>query len=223
MADAQPGRLTIRIAQILLVAAAAGLWAASRLTWAELRIFDGLSPPKVVTLSGAEWSSGLLPLALVLLAAAIAVVAVRGWALRILAVLVAVASLATGYLAVSTLEIPDVALRAADLAHVPLVELVGSKRHHAGPVITLLTAVSALVGAALLMRAATTAGGTSTKYVTPAARRAAVRRKGKDETSVSERTMWDALDEGHDPTDESVESASPPDGDPPLERDTEGR
>jgi uncharacterized membrane protein (TIGR02234 family) len=223
MADAQPGRLTIRIAQILLVAAAAGLWAASRLTWAELRIFDGLSPPKVVTLSGAEWSSGLLPLGVVLLAAAIAALAVRGWALRILAVLVALASLATGYLAVSMLEIPDVALRAADLAHVPLLELVGSKRHHGGPVITLVTAVSALVGAALLMRAATTAGGTSTKYVTPGARRATLRRKGEDEASMSERTMWDALDEGHDPTDESDKSPSPPDGDAPPEPDTEGR
>ena len=101
MADAQPGRLTIRIAQILLVVGAGGLWAASRLTWVELRTFDGLSPLKVVTLTGAEWSSGLLPLALVLLAAAIAVLAVRGWALRILAVLVALASLATGYLAVT--------------------------------------------------------------------------------------------------------------------------
>jgi hypothetical protein len=59
--------------------------------------------------------------------------------------------------------------------------------------------------------------------VTPGARRAAVRRKGKDETSMSERRIWDALDEGQDPTDESDESASPPDGDPPAERDTEGR
>ena len=223
MADAQPGRLTIRIAQILLVVAAGGLWAASRLAWVELRTFDGLSPPKVVTLTGAEWSSGLLPLALVLLAASVAVLAVRGWALRILAVLVALASLATGYLAVTTLEIPDVALRAADLAHVPLLELVGSTRQHAGPVITLVAAVCALLGAALLMRAATTAGGTSTKYVTPGARRATLRRKGKDETSMSERTMWDALDEGHDPTAEPDDSASPPEGDPAPEPDTEGR
>ncbi|MGA8548411.1 MAG: TIGR02234 family membrane protein, partial [Mycobacterium sp.] len=45
MADAapdRPGRRTIRIAQALLVLAAAGLWAASRLTWVDLRTFDGL-------------------------------------------------------------------------------------------------------------------------------------------------------------------------------------
>ncbi len=223
MADTQPGRRTIRVAQILLVLAAAGLWAASRLTWVELRTFDGLGPPKLATLSGTQWSSGLLPLALVLLAAAVAVLAVRGWALRVLAVLVALASLATGYLAVSTLEIRDVAVRAADLVHVPLLELVGSTRHHAGPVITLVTAVCALVSAALLMRAATTAGGTSTKYVTPGTRRSMVRRNGNDDTAMSERTMWDALDEGHDPTDSSVRSTSTPDGDPPPEPDTEGR
>src|ERR1700759_4099824 len=116
MADAQPAaaaRLTIRIAQVLLVASAVGLWGASRLTWVDLRNFAGLSPPKLPTLSGAAGSSGLLPLALLLLATAVAALAVRGWPLRVLAVLVALASLAAGYLAGSTLETPDVAARAA--------------------------------------------------------------------------------------------------------------
>jgi uncharacterized membrane protein (TIGR02234 family) len=219
MADAQPaatGRLTIRAAQALLVASAVGLWTASRLTWVDLRTFDGLSPPKLTTLSGAAWSSALLPLALVLLATAVAALAVRGWALRTLAVLVALASLAAGYLAVSTLEIPDVAVRAAELARVPLAELVGSKRHYPGPVITLATAVCTLVGAVLLMRAATSARGTATKYLTPAARRSAATR---DEGPMSERMIWDELDEGRDPT----ESSSPPDDNSPPEPDTEGR
>ena len=218
MADAQPGprgRLTIRIAQVLLVLAAAGLWAASRLTWVELRTFDGLGPPKLITLSGAAWSAALLPLALLLLATAVAALAVRGWALRMLAVLVAVASLATGYLAISLLVIPDVAPRGAELARVPVLELVGSQRHYPGPVITLATAACTLVGAVLLMRAATSARGTATKYVTPAARRSLARR---DEGVMSERMIWDALDEGRDPTE-----SSPPNDNPPAEPDTEGR
>src|ERR1700743_1785985 len=167
MADAQPaaaGRLTIRIAQVLLVASAVGLWAASRLTWVDPRTFDGLSPAKSPPLSGAAWSPALLPLALVLLATAVAALAVRGWALRVLAVLVALASLAAGYLAVSTLEIPDVAVRAAELARVPLVELGGSKRYYPCAVITLVTAVCTLTGAVLLMRAATSAGGLRPHY-----------------------------------------------------------
>jgi uncharacterized membrane protein (TIGR02234 family) len=225
MADAQPadaGRLTIRIAQVLLVTSAAGLWAASRLTWVDLRTFDGLSPPKLTTLSGAAWSSALLPLTLLLLATAVAALAVRGWALRVLAVLVALASPAAGYLAVSTLETPDVALRAAELARVPLVELVGSKRYYPGPVLTLVAAICTLIGAVLLMRAASSARGTATKYLTPAARRSAATR---DEGPMSERMIWDELDEGRDPT----ESASPNDpGSPPVdnssaEPDTEGR
>jgi uncharacterized membrane protein (TIGR02234 family) len=226
MADAQPdvpGRLTIRIAQVLLVGSAAGLWAASRLTWVDLRTFDGLGPPKLVTLSGAAWSSALLPLGLVLLATAVAGLAVRGWALRLLAVLVALASLVTGYLAVSMLVMPDVALRAADLAHVPVLDLVGSKRQYPGPVITLAVAVCALVGAVLLMRASTSAGGTATKYLAPAARRSMARRDERDEETMSERMIWDALDEGRDPTDQPVESASQPDDNSPPEPDTEGR
>ncbi len=209
MADA---RLTIRLAQALLVVSAAGLWAASRLTWVELKTFDGLGPPKLVTLSGAGWSSGLIPLALLLLATALAALAVRSWALRLLAVLLALASLATGYLAISTLEMPDVAARAADLAHVPLLQLVGSTRHYPGPVTTLVAAAGTLIAAVLLMRAAASAGRTATKYLAPAARRSAVRR---DQETPSERTMWDALDEGRDPTD--------PAHDPPPEPDTEGR
>jgi uncharacterized membrane protein (TIGR02234 family) len=227
MADAQPvrpGRRTIRIAQALLVVAAAGLSAASRLTWVDLRTFDGLGPPKLVTLSGAAWSSALVPLTLVLLATAVAALAVRGWPLRILAVLVAVASLATGYLAISMLVIPDVAVRGADLAHVPVLWLVGSKRHYPGPAITLATAVCTLVGAVLLMRAATSARGTVTKYVTPAARRSLAQR---NQETMSERMIWDALDEGEDPTqdptDQSQESAAPPDREARHEADTEGR
>lgn len=200
MADAQPaaGRRALRAAQVLLVVCAAGLWAASRLTWVELNTFDGLGPPKVVTLSGSGWSSALLPLALLMLAAALAALAVRGWALRVLAVVVAVASLATGYLAISTLETPDVAVRGADLARVPLIELVGSKRHYPGPVTTLVAAVGIVVAAVLLMRAAASAGGTGTKYLAPAVRRSVARR---GDEAPSERTMWDEIDEGRDPTD----------------------
>src|SRR6201986_1987487 len=215
MADAAPdraGRRTIRIAQALLVVAAAGLWAASRLTWIDLRTFDGLGPPKLITLPGAAWSSALIPLALLLLATAVAALAVRGWLLRMLALLVAVASLATGYLAISLWVIPDVAVRGADIAHVPVLTLMGSQRHYPGPAITLATAICTLVAAVLLMRAAASGRGADTKYGTPAARRLVAQR---DEKIMSERMIWDALDEGEDPTqdptDQPHDSATRPD------------
>jgi uncharacterized membrane protein (TIGR02234 family) len=215
-APARPGRHTIRIAQVLLVVAAAGLWAASRLTWVGLRTFDGLGPPKLVTLPGAEWASGLVPLALLLLATAVAALAVRGWPLRMLALLVAVASLAIGYLAISLWVIPDVAVRGADIAHVPVLTLMGSQRHYPGPAITLATAICTLVAAVLLMRAAASAPGTVTKYLTPAARRALSQ---PDEKTMSERMIWDALDEGRDPTDQPQE----PDRETRHDPDSEGR
>ena len=72
--------------------AALGLWVASRLTWVvSPDSFDGLGQPKTTTLDGGAWSTALLPLALLLLAAAVAGLAVRGWPLRLLALLVAAA------------------------------------------------------------------------------------------------------------------------------------
>jgi uncharacterized membrane protein (TIGR02234 family) len=225
MAD---GRRTTRIAQLLLVLAAGALWAASRLPWVAIRSFDGLGPPTEVTLSGATWSTALLPLALLMLATAVAALAVRGWPLRALAGLLAAASFAVAYLGVSLWTLPDVAIRGADLAHVSLVSLVGSERRYWGAGVAVAAAVCTLVAAALLMRSASisrTSGSerqASTKYVAPAARRSIARGDGADQTKpqttetpdvtdMSERMIWDALDEGRDPTDR------------PRESDTEGR
>jgi uncharacterized membrane protein (TIGR02234 family) len=225
MADARPARrarLVIGVAQVLLVAAAGALWAASRLPWVVIRSFDGLGPPKDVTLSGATWSTALMPLALLLLAAAVAALAVRGWPLRALAGLLAAASLAVAYLGISLWVIPDVAVRGAELAHVSLMSLVGSERRHWGAGLAVAAAVCTLIAAVLLMRSASdlrSARESAAKYAAPATRRSNALREGTDgamleqpETpEISERMIWDALDEGRDPTDGSHGS------------DTEGR
>jgi uncharacterized membrane protein (TIGR02234 family) len=223
--------MTTRIAQLLLVVAAGALWAASRMPWVVIRSFDGLGPSTEVTLSGATWSTALLPLALLMLATAVAALAVRGWPLRVLAALMALASFAVGYLGVSLWRLPDVAVRGADLAHVSLVSLVGSERRYWGAGVTVAAAACTLVAAVLLMRSASTSrtsgtSGTSgsnrlatTKYVAPAARRSIARGDDADQAKtataetpqMSERMIWDALDEGRDPTDR------------PRESDTEGR
>lgn len=215
-------RTGIRIAQLLLVIAACGLWVASRMSWVWVVSFDGLGQPKTVTLSGASWSTALLPLALLLLAAAVAPLAVRGWVLRLLAVLVAVASAASGYLAVSQWVIRDVSARAAELAQVPVVSLVDSGRLYTAAAVAAASAVCALAGAVLLMRSATSGRSGTTKYVAPAARRLAARIDDIDaaaESDVSERMIWDALDEGRDPTARTADSADAP----RHESDTEGR
>jgi uncharacterized membrane protein (TIGR02234 family) len=222
MADPRSSRRTIGIAQLLLVVAAAALWTASRLPWVVIRSFDGLGPPKEVTLSGASWSTALLPVAMLMLAATVAAIAVRGWPLRLLAGLLAACSFAVGYLGVSLWVLPDVAARGADLAHVPVVTLVGSARQYWGAVAAVVAAVCILIAAVVLMRSASTSGSggeSATKYAAPATRRSNVLRKdadgamleGPETPDLSERMIWDALDEGRDPTDR------------PHESDTEGR
>jgi uncharacterized membrane protein (TIGR02234 family) len=222
MADAAPGRrarLTIGIAQLLLVIAAGLLWAASRLPWVVIRSFDGLGPPKEVILAGASWSTAMLPFAMLMLATAVAALAVRGWALRAVAGLLAVVSLAIGYLGVSLWVLPDVAVRGAELAHISLVTLVGSERRYWGAGLAVAAAACTLIAAVLLMRSAMSARAGAKKYAAPATRRSIARRESADGAmleeqgapDMSERMIWDALDEGHDPTDR------------PRETDTEGR
>ncbi|MGP4053409.1 TIGR02234 family membrane protein [Mycobacterium sp. 4D054] len=183
-----------RIAQLLLVLAAAGLWGASRLTWVQITSFDGLGQPKATDLAGSTWSTALIPLALLVLAAAVAALAVRGWALRVLAVLVAAASAGMGYLAISLWVMADDAARAARLAEVPVADLLDTERHYTGAVITLVAAVLSLSGAVLLMRSATHRRAEAVRY----SRRPAQPEDG--DADMSERMMWDALDEGRDPT-----------------------
>ncbi|WP_408632813.1 TIGR02234 family membrane protein [Mycobacterium simiae] len=225
MADApadRQARVTIGVAQLLLVIGAAALWVASRLPWVVVRSFDGLGPPKNVTLSGGMWSAALLPLALLLLATAVAALAVRGWALRVLAGLLAVASLAIGYLGVGLWVLPDVAMRGTELAHISLVTLVGSERRYWGAGVAVGAAVCTVAAAVLLMRSASNAEAarrSAVKYAAPATRRSNAKREGADGAmleergvpGMSERMIWDALDGGHDPTDR------------PRGPDTEGR
>lgn len=199
------GKRMIRIAQLLLVLAGLGLWVGARLPWVTLSSFDGLGQPKSVTLSGGTWSTALLPFALLLLAAAVAALAVRGWPLRLLAVLVAATSAGTGYLAISQWVVPDVALRAADVAQVPVASLTACDRQYVGAGVTGAAAVCALVAAVLLLRSAATGKAATAKYVAPAARRSAARDEAPESAEpapdMSERMIWDALDEGRDPTD----------------------
>jgi uncharacterized membrane protein (TIGR02234 family) len=191
-----------RIAQALLLLAGLALWGASRLPWVDVSSADGLGQPKTTTLTGAQWSTALVPMALLVAAAAIAVLAVRGWPLRLLSVLVAIASGGMAYLGIAAWVTPDVAVRAADLAQVPVAALVGTQRYHWGAALTLVAAVCTLAGAVLLIRSATMGTSAASKYAAPAARREEAARADGG-AAMSERMIWDALDEGRDPTAET--------------------
>jgi len=82
-----------------------------------------------------------------------------------------------------------------------------------------LAAACTLIAAVLLMRSAMSARAGATKYASPATLRSNALRGDADSAmlekpetpEMSERMIWDALDEGRDPTDR------------PGESDTEGR
>ena len=185
----------IRIAQLGLVLAAAMLWGASRMTWVEVTSFDGLGQPKTVALSGGSWSTALLPLAVLLLATAVAALAVRGWPLRMLAVLAAITSAGMAYLAISLWVIRDVAVRASHLAEAPVADLVGTQRHYGGTVITVVAAAVTLACAVGLLRSATKERSGAARYT-----RSTAAQSAEPDDAMSERMLWDALDEGRDPT-----------------------
>ncbi len=196
----------LRIGQLLLVVAALLLWGAARLTWVVLNSSDGLGQPKTVELAGSTWSTALLPVALLLGAAVVATLAVRGWPLRAVALLLAVVSAGLAYLAVSQWVVPDVDERAAQLAQIPFADQVLTERQYAGAVCTLVAAICTLVAAVLLIRSATAGRRTTSRYAAPGARRSAVQTESEGDAAsasrsgLSERMIWDALDEGHDPT-----------------------
>ncbi len=187
------------IGQVLLVLAAGALWLASRMTWVVVSSFDGLGQPKTASLNGGAWSTALVPLALILLAAVLKSTLGPRWQLRLLAVVVGAMSAVMAYLAISLWVIPDVAVRAAGLADVPVADLVATQRHYWGAVVTLIAAVLTLVGAVLLMRAPVKDASGAEKYEAPARRRETARRRA-GAADMSERMIWDALDEGRDPT-----------------------
>lgn len=210
-------RRRLGAAALALVAAAGTLWAASRMVWATLTVTDDLSPVRAMDVHGSDWSPWLTPLALVLLAAVAAGAALRGWLLRIVAVLVVLGGALAAFPAVSLLVGGDQDNYAANAIELPLRFrlLLVSVNYWAGAVV-LLGAVLAVVGGVLLLRVAN-AAAMSSKYESPAARRAELEKKtfreyrdrqrtaaGGDESSApeSERLLWDALDTGVDPTDD---------------------
>jgi uncharacterized membrane protein (TIGR02234 family) len=186
----------MRFAPLLLVLSAAALWGASRMVWVDVQSFDGLGQPKTTALTGGTWSTALVPLAAILLVAVVAPIAVRGWRLGVLAVVIAGMSAVMGYLAISLWVIRDVAVRAVHLAGVPAADLVGTQRHYGGAILTLVAAIGTLVGAVLLLRSVAKPRPEVDRY-----ERRGSAQSPEDDSDTSERVIWDALDEGRDPTD----------------------
>lgn len=174
---ARAQRRTKLLGSILLAAAALAFWIASRLTWATVLAADGLSPARTFDVKGSDWSPWLTPLALVLLAAILAAMSLRGWGLRILALLVAAAGVLAAFPAISLVmggTNDTYAATAAGLNDRYVVQLVTT--HNWVAVVVLIGSLCAVAAGVLLMRVASGAG-MSSKYKTPAARREDIERE----------------------------------------------
>jgi len=171
------------------------------MTWVRAESSDGLGTDRVSDLAGAQWAAATTPLALALLAAIAAAFAVRGRALRVVSIAVAAVAVAAAVPAVQLLTgggDPEAAARIAELPARATVTLVDVSPMPA--VLTIVGALLALVAAVALWRTPREQAGLSSKYDSPGARRdAAARRSGTDEP-MTERTLWDAMDAGEDPT-----------------------
>ncbi|MBF6168356.1 TIGR02234 family membrane protein [Streptomyces gardneri] len=207
---------------VLLAAAAAALWASSRMTWVTVTSSDGLTQPRTDQLDGGVWFGALTPLALVLLASIAAVLATRGWLRRVVGVLIALVAAVAAVPAFALLtDSGKLAERAAKLAELPARAQVEEATTSAFPaVLALLGAIAAFGAGALLARMPAEAARLSGKYDNPVFRRAAAtaevtqrRTQSPDErpsAQLSERVLWDALDAGTDPTEEPSGGQPPP-------------
>src|SRR5699024_7029403 len=74
---------------VLLALGALAVWAASRMDWVGYTYENGLQPAVDGSFDGGTWASELTPLALLLLAGIAAMFAVRGWAQRLVGLVVA--------------------------------------------------------------------------------------------------------------------------------------
>ncbi|GGF30033.1 TIGR02234 family membrane protein [Williamsia phyllosphaerae] len=239
-ADVAHRRRSLTIASVLLAVAAAALWGSSRLSWASLVAADGIGVPRDFTVRGSDWSSYLTPLAIVLLAAIAAAVSLRGWGLRILAVIVALIGVASVAPAISLLTGDSGGTYAAKSIDLPgRYQVTSIETHPLAAVLVFVSGLFAVAAAVVIMRAARGAVGLSSKYKSPAARRADLEEQifadrcsttGSTDTKsdpgpergadapestegdgggLNERMLWDALDNGADPTASTSDETDP--------------
>lgn len=214
MTEGSGRRSSAAVPVALLVVAAACLWGASRMTWVRVTSADGLGEGRTDSLLGSTWAAATTPLALVLLAAVAASFAVRGWALRVLALLIAAVAVAAAIPAVRLLTAGASDAQSAALAELPARAEVSSTDVSVLPaIVTLIGALCALAAAVVSIRRTSASQVLSSKYDAPAVRRDEVARRSRISSAknsardegedLTERMMWDALDAGEDPTDES--------------------
>ena len=209
-----------RIAMVLVVLAAAGLWASGRMKYVTASIFDDKSGDSVRTLVGSVWDPAATPLALAMLACLILSLAMQPVVRRVLGGLVVLLAATASFRSVILLTSDVDLARVHDLLAsgaatqkqsdpqtiAEWAQVVDAQVHYAPVVLAIAAAALGVIGGVILiMRPGEKSEGNS-RYLTPEARRQSVH-EDLAANPDSGRVLWDALDAGVDPTD------NPGDGD----------
>ncbi|GAA4817402.1 Trp biosynthesis-associated membrane protein [Tomitella cavernea] len=205
----------------LLALGALATWAAGRMDWVGYTYENGLQPPVDGSFDGAAWASELTPLALVLLAGIAAMFAVRGWAQRVIGLIVAAAGatiVVRSAMALTSAADPAEVVRLGELRAGAVVT---AAQTHPGPIVlAIVGGVLAAAAGLLMVLRPRPRRELPSKYETPAARRDSVAkamaaRRGRTagtagggaagaaaDDDLTQRLMWEALDSGADPTED---------------------
>ena len=197
-----PGRLFGAIV-LLLLAAAVVLWSSSRVTWVS-QVVEGLPGPRTSTGDGATAEPILVPWALLCLAAVGGLLATSGWGRRVVGTLVAVAGLWAVLRGAAGLA--DPASEALPVGVRPGDRPLPAEAVLPGPLLGVLGGLLMLGAGLLAARHAAVLPRLGARYDAPGAPAARGAEGGAGEGRRApgdpDRALWEALDEGRDPTGE---------------------
>ena len=202
-----------RIGALLVALGGLLLLISARMNWLEVAVYDDKSGAALIEMPGSAWSTETTALALMLLAGAVAALALRRLARRVVAVLSAIAAAGASWAPLTLLAgEPDpqrvhnllttgaASQRANDPVSISQWAVIdGINVASAGPILAMLGSAVALFGAVLIVVRPGTDGAKMNKYERAEARREKLADDLENDPD-SGRVMWDALDEDIDPT-----------------------
>lgn len=205
-----------RIAVLLVVACAAGLWGVGRLTFVTVDIVDDKAGSSTKDLVGSVWDPALVPLALAMVAALILSLAVQPLIRRGLGVVVMLLAATASFRAMQLLTSDVDLARARTLLtsgaatqkqSKPVqisgwAEVANGQTHTWALALVILAAACGVIGGVILFLHPGQKEKGHSRYETPEARRADAK-EDLQENPESNRVLWDALDAGVDPTEDA--------------------
>lgn len=203
-----------RTGALLTAIAGAAMWAFSRMSWISAEYNDDLSGTGQTFITGAEWSTEITAVAVLLIAGGVAAFALRKVGRRVVGAICALAAagaaVPAGLLlargadherihAILTAGAEEAATDTSSSTIANWAEITGADVAALGPVLTLLGCVLGLVGGVYLALKPGDDAPRQHKYEKEAVRKETIRSDLKEEPD-SGRVMWDALDADIDPT-----------------------